>query len=128
MAVRQDGDREGWLRFFLRGVAETAEEAIDTAQAIVRLREDHHKHLQKRGAGVNDVRLLDLLFQRPLINVALVMNQLEVTHATAGKLVGQLMDAGLLDEITGRKRNRVFRYTPYWRLFQDVGEIPPEQQ
>jgi hypothetical protein len=45
-----------------------------------------------------------------------------MTASSAGCLVDQLAGDGLLDEITGRKRNRVFRYTPYWRLFQDENE------
>lgn len=56
------------------------------------------------------------------MNVALVTDQLNVTHATAGKVIDQLIGVGLLEEITGRKRDRVFRYTPYWRLFQDADD------
>lgn len=123
MAVRQEGNWEGWLQFFLRGVAETAEEATDTARAIVAMREAHHELLRTRASGVNEARLLDLLFQRPLVNVALVARLLDVTRVTATRLVDQLSQAGLLEEITGRKRDRVFRYTPYWRLFQDVDEL-----
>jgi Fic family protein len=109
MAVRQEGDWEGWLQFFLRGVAETAEEATHTARAIVHLREENHGLLRDRGAGANEVRLLDLLFQRPLVNVGLVRQLLGVTNVTATRLVDQLASDGLLDEVTGRKRNRVFR-------------------
>jgi DNA-binding MarR family transcriptional regulator len=59
------------------------------------------------------------------VNVALVTDQLNVTHATAGKLIAQLVRVGLLEEITGQKRNRIFRYTPYWRLFQDADDSEP---
>ena len=69
MAVRQDGNWEGWLRFFLRGVAETAEEATATTEAIVHLQEEHRVLLQDEGLGLNGLKLLDLLFQRPLVNV-----------------------------------------------------------
>lgn len=119
MAVREDGNWEGWLRFFLRGVAETAEEAIVTARAIVRLREEHRARIQEHGHGANEHRLLDFLFQRPLVNIALVAGQLDVTGVTASRIVERLTAIGLLDEISGRDRNRVYRYTPYWRLFQD---------
>jgi len=123
MAVRRDGDWEGWLRFFLRGVAETAEEASDTAQAIVDLREAHYALVHAKGLGSNGMRLLDLLYQRPLVNVALVMQLLDVSDVTASRTIRQLESLGLLEEITGRKRDRVFRYTPYWRLFQDATEV-----
>lgn len=120
MAVREDGNWEGWLRFFLRGVAETAEEATTTAEAIVGLREEHRALLQEEGLGLNGLRLLDLLFQRPLVNVNLVRESLGgSSYNTANNLVEQFTDLGLLREVTGKQRNRVFRYTPYWRLLQE---------
>lgn len=124
-AIRQSGDWEGWLRFFLRGVAETAEEATATAEAIVRLREEHRALLQDEGLGLNGLRLLDLLFQRPLVNVNLVRDTLEVrSYNTANNLVEQLASLGLLEEVTGGQRNRVFRYTPYWRLLEEPEPAP----
>jgi Fic family protein len=123
MSVRHDGNWEGWLAFFLRGVAETAEEAVETARAIVSLREDHHQSILDRGMGTNGPRLLDILFQRPLVNAALVAESLAINYTTATRLIGQFENAGLLHEITGRRRNRVFRYTPYWRLFLDAGDV-----
>jgi Fic family protein len=116
-AVRQDGGWEGWLRFFLRGVAETAEEA--TAEAIVRLREEHRALLQKEGLGLNGLRLLDLLFRRPLVDVGLIRHELGVAFNTANKLAERLEVFDLLEETTGGQRNRIFRYTPYWRLLEN---------
>lgn len=125
MAVRTQGDWEGWLRFFLLGIALTAEEATTTARAIVQLREDHRSQLQSHGSGINESRLLDLLFQRPLVNVRLVSAELGVADVTASRVIDRMVDLDLLEEITGRQRGRVFRYVPYWRLFQDVGEPEP---
>ncbi len=122
MAVRQEGDWEGWLQFFLSGVAETAEEATNTARAIVSLREDHQQLVYASGLGTNGALLLDFLCRRPLVNSALIADQLGINFTTANRLIGHFERTGLLDEITGRKRNRVFRYTPYWRLFQDENE------
>jgi Fic family protein len=120
MAVRQNGNWVGWLHFFLRGVAETAEEATATAEAIVRLQEKHRALLQSEGLGLNGLRFLDLLFQRPLVNVNLVQESLGVSSfTTANKLVEQLEALGLLEEVTGGQRNRIFRYTPYWRLLEE---------
>ncbi len=62
MAVRQEGDWEGWLQFFLRGVAETAEEATDTARAIVSLREDHQQLVYAGGLGTNGALLWTFCF------------------------------------------------------------------
>jgi Fic family protein len=124
MAVREDGDWEGWLRFFLRGVAETAEEATTTARAIVQMQAEHRTLIQEQGLGMNGLRLLDLLFQRPLVNIKLVEEALGVVYMTANKLVDHFVALGLLTEITGGRRNRIYRFVPYWQLLQEAEPIP----
>jgi Fic family protein len=126
MAIRNSGDWESWLRFFLTGVAQTAEEATATARAILDLREEHRHRVQEQTSGVNGLRLLDLLFERPLVHVNLVKDSLGISFVTANRLVEQLESLGVLDEITGRKRDRIFSYTPYVALFQD--EAPTAQE
>jgi Fic family protein len=66
MSVRDDGNWEGWLKFFLRGVEETAKEATRTAKAMLHLRETHRALVDQHSLGQNSLRLLDLLFERPL--------------------------------------------------------------
>ena len=117
-AIRVDGDWEGWVRFFLQGVAETAEEAAATAQAIIGLREAHQRQIASAGLGRNEMRLVDMRFQRPLVNVALKAEVLGVTYATANKIAERCVSLGLLEKVTGRKRGRVFRYAPYIGLFE----------
>ncbi|HEX3723781.1 MAG TPA: Fic/DOC family N-terminal domain-containing protein, partial [Nitrolancea sp.] len=75
-AIRENGDWEGWLRFVLRGVAETAEEATTTARAIVALRARHRDLFQSERLGDNSQRLLDLLLDRPIVNTTLVTQSL----------------------------------------------------
>jgi Fic family protein len=120
MAIREAGDWEGWLRFFLRGVAESAEEAMFTARAIVSLREQHRELIQSRHLGTNAHRLLGLLFNRPIINVALVKDSLDISAATAGRLVTEFETLNLLEEITGGQRRRRYRYSPYLALFAET--------
>ena len=122
-AIRQRGDWEGWLRFFLRGAAETATEATQTARAILALREKDRGRVQEQ-TGLGGVRLLDFLFDRPLINVNLVKDSLEISFATANNLVGEFERAGLLREITGGRRRRVFRYHSYLALLRDDQPTP----
>jgi Fic family protein len=121
MAVRLKGDWEGWLRFFLRGVVQTAKEASATAEQIFELRESHRATIIERG-GDNGLRLLSALFQRPLLNVNLAASILGTTYPTASRLVSGLEEIGILEEITGRKRSRIYRYEPYVSLFDD----PPD--
>ena len=126
MAIRTNGDWEGWLRFFLRGVAETAQEAADTAEHIFELRETH-RTLALAETGTNGLKLLSLLFQRPLVNVNLVTHELDVTFPTANRLVGRFEELGLLTETTGQRRSRVFRYEPYLRLFDEPHETEDQR-
>lgn len=130
-AIREHGDWEGWLRFFLKGVAETAEEATTTARSIVHLKESHRSLIQDQGIGTNGLRLLDLLFHVPLVNVRYVEEHLGIAFITASKLIRQFEALGLLHEVTGGKRNRQFRYSSYLRLFDipsfDSGEASPLQ-
>lgn len=118
-AIREDGDWEGWLRFFLRGVAETAQEATHTAREIVTMREAHRTHITDAGLGTNGTRLLDLLFQQPMINVNYVKDRLGLSFVTAGKLVSRLESLGLVRETTGNQRRRRYAYAPYLALLRE---------
>jgi Fic family protein len=120
-AVRDTGDWEAWLGFFLRGVAEVSREATTTAAAILRMREEYRASIAEhlgRAAG-NGHRIMDRLFDHPIVTVAIVRDWLGVTNPAANTLVSRLVDVGLLREITGYARNRRFRFDPYLRLFED---------
>lgn len=123
MSVRRDGDWLPWIHFFLRGVLWTARDATDTAQEIIRLREQDRDALVSSGPGMNELRLLDSLFQRPLVNTSLVMEMLKVSDVTARKVIGNLQKAGVLEEITGKDRYRVYRYVRYWKIFTDRADV-----
>lgn len=114
-AVRESGDWEGWLRFFLRGVAEAASEATATAGAILRLRDEHD--LGIRDLPTNASRLLDRLYQQPLVTATSVQHALGISWPTANKLLTEFQERHILDEITGQRRNRIYRYSPYLELF-----------
>lgn len=121
-AIREKGDWEGWLRFFLQGVAEVSEEATATIGAILALREEHRARITEhlgRVAG-NGHRVLEELFVRPIISVPEVQELIETSYPPANNLVARLEELGILTEITGYSRNRRFRYEPYVRLFADA--------
>jgi Fic family protein len=120
-AIRDEGEWEAWLRFFLRGVAEVAHEATVTARQIVGMREAHRALITSdlgRGAGKALV-LLEQLYFRPIVNVNSVMQATDLSFARANHLVARLEDLGLLRETSGRTRNRVFSYEPYMTLFRE---------
>jgi Fic family protein len=110
-AIRFDGDWEGWLKFFLRGVFEVSVAATRTARHILDLRESHRKL-------VENPDLLEYLFEQPIVTVNMVKAHFGCTFATAGKLIARYVAAGLLREITGRQRDRIFRYDSYLTLFE----------
>ena len=126
MTIRFAGDWEGWLRFFLTGVAEVAREAEQTARQIVQLRERIRQLAQEARMSASALRLLDHLFERPVINVKAAADELEISYVRANALIRELCEIGVLSETTGGSRNRIFRFGPYLDLFADVNVGPTE--
>ncbi len=120
-AVRDSGNWEGWLKFFLRGVYEVAQEAAATARKIVNLKEEHHQLvLNKMGRrSGNAIALLESLYFRPIFTVEHAEAITNLSYPNANTLIKDLSDIGLLQEITGQKRNRAFSYAPYLAVFRD---------
>ncbi len=119
MAIRNSGDWEGWLKFFLRGVYQVSIGATKTAREIHKLREQDRSKISEHLSGSsNGHRLLDYLFQQPVLNVGMAKSHLNCSDATAGKIIDGLAGLGILQEMTGHRRNRIFRYGPYVKLFE----------
>jgi Fic family protein len=128
-AIRNDGNWEGWLKFFLRGVFEVSQAATATARAILDLREAHRQSIaQLMGGSTSGLILLDYLFEQPITTVRRVEQHLNCSYVTASKLADRFVELSLLREMTGGQRNRVFRYEPYLALFESAGmaTAPPE--
>lgn len=120
-AVRDRGDWEGWLKFFLKGVYEVAQEAATTARQIVNLKEEHRQLILSelgRKSG-NAIALLESLYFRPIFTVEHVETITNLSYSNANSLIKQLIELGILQEITGQKRNRAFSYAPYLAIFGD---------
>jgi hypothetical protein len=96
-------------------------EAALTAAAIARTREECRTNIAERlgRAAGNGHRILERLFDHPIVAVATVRQWLGVTPAGANTLVSRLVEAGILRELTGYARNRRFRFEPYLRLFEE---------
>ncbi|MCA9799061.1 MAG: Fic family protein [Cyanobacteria bacterium HKST-UBA04] len=120
MRIRTQGDWEGWLKFFLRGMIEVSKEATQRARDIVAMREAHRERISDHLGHKtrNGLLLLELLFHRPLVTVSMVEAHLACSYNTANKLVIELEALGLLNEITGAKRNRAYLYNTYYQIFQ----------
>lgn len=123
--VRDSGDWEGWLAFFLRGIVSVSREATETARRILALRENHRAAVTAGlgRAAANGHRVLEHLYQRPILSVAGVQALTGSTYTAANNLVARMVGLGILVEATGYQRNRVFRYQAYIDIF---GEQPKE--
>ena len=119
-SVRDTGDWEGWLRFFLQGVVEVAGEAADTVRQIQLLRErDRDAVTDTFGrAAANGLRVLERLYRHPYVNVTTVQEITGTSFAGANQLVSRMVESGVLIEVTGQARNRVFAYQRYIDLFE----------
>ena len=121
LAVTDRGDWEGWMLFFLRGVAEVGEDAATLAQRILLMREDHRRLVTDTfgRTAANGHVVLERLYEFPVTWVSDVEDLAGVSYTAANQLVARLVDAGILREITGQRRNRVFIYQSYTDLFND---------
>jgi Fic family protein len=119
-AVRDAGDWEGWLTFFLRGVEDVSKQATETARRILALREDHRFMITDRlgRAAGNGHRVLEHLYKHPIVSVHEVQELIGTTYPAANDLVARLAALGILSEFTGNARNRRFIYGSYTSLFQ----------
>ncbi|HRJ51935.1 MAG TPA: Fic family protein [Candidatus Thiothrix moscowensis] len=120
MAVRQGNHLREWLLFFLHGVAETAQSSIAVFKSILLLKERIDRDVLPR-FGVrrqeNAQQLMRYLYRKPVVDVKTVTALLETTQKTAGSLVDDLVSYGVLAEITGQRRNRLFVFREYLGLF-----------
>ena len=127
-AVRDKGDWENWLAFFLRGVIQVSGEAAETTRRVLLMREQHRAAITEhlgRAAG-NGHRVHESLFNRPIASVGEIQQLTGTSYAAANQLVARMCDIGILREMTGYSRNRRFRYDAYVRLFTDDPEEAPE--
>ncbi len=120
MAVRTDNQLANWVRFFLQGVIETAENSIATFQNIIRLRgEIERSRIITLGRKQPEaIRLLNELYKQPIMDGTQIAGIMGVHASTANRLIADLVKLDLLKELTGYKRNRIYAFEPYIRLFK----------
>jgi Fic family protein len=112
--VRTDGDWEGWIAFFLEGVATIAEEAVQSARELFALvSRDRGRVMAAGKASVVASRLFEELPRHPVVTIAGAVKLLETTKPTAAKAIALLEEVGVLTETTGRRRDRTFSYAKY---------------
>lgn len=119
-AIREDGDWEGWLKFFLVGVIRVGDQAISNAEALISLHENHHQALVDSHVPPLGFRLLDYLCEQPTVTVKMVEQKLNCSYMTAQRLIAEFEKLELLVESTGHKRNKRYEYSPYLALWSEI--------
>jgi Fic family protein len=116
-AVRDRGDWEAWVEFFLAGVVETANEAVETARQLLTLFEEDRTRIRALGRpAASMLRVHDLLQRQPMIGIVPASKQLKLTHPTVMKALANLQELEIVHEITGRRRGRLFAYGRYMNI------------
>lgn len=117
--VRTKNDMKQWIKYFLVGIAETAEQATHTLSAVIALKQkletDIYQSFGKKSSKSN--LLLKQLFKKPVIHVKQVQTITQTSYKAANDLVSDFVRAGILKEMTGQSRNRVFIFKEYVELF-----------
>ena len=126
-SLLESGNWDSWLRFFLRGVAESAALSTEEIRRLAKLRQEHSDAITANlGHAVGrGLRVLNRLFHHPLATVASVQAITGTSYVAANLLVSRFVRLGILDEVTGFRRNRVFLYGPYVRLFDADSQGQP---
>ena len=107
-AIRTSGDWSGWLGFFLNAVVGQSRDAVDRSGRILALREEYRERLLQAKGAASPQRLLDALFLSPAVNIRGAQDMLQINYLTALRAVEALVEAGILREVTGGRRNRIF--------------------
>ncbi len=121
--VRSSGDWEQWLEFFLDGVYETATGAVDTANRLLALFAEDERLLRNGGVTLGNVyRAHAHMHARPIATINSIATHLAITYPTAAKAMKVLADNGIVLEITGHQRNRVYAYHRYLGILNEGTE------
>lgn len=115
-----EGDWEAWLDFFLEGVENTASNAVQTAQRLLAMFREDADRVQSIGrAAASALRVFNVLRERPLVTLNEVHRRAGISFPTATKGMNALVELGIVRELTGRRRNRVFAYDRYLSILNE---------
>lgn len=118
--VRESNDIGHWVRFFLQAVVETSESGKRTFQRILALRQELEQEVVKLGRRAENARqLIMYLYGTPTITVNKAMQLLNIKYVPANGLITTLASMGILEEVTGYQRNRIFLFRRYFDIFRD---------
>lgn len=119
LAVSQKGDWEAWLRFFLRGVSEQARESTFRMERLQEIRAKYQPIAEQARNALRMTAVIDFLFSRPVLSVSQASDGLHIPYKTAQAYLLKLVQEGVLREVTGYARNRIFQADEILRAIQE---------
>jgi len=122
--VRMEGDWEAWLDFFLEGVEQTASNAVETAKRLLTLFQRDEQVIQKAGRSASTLlRVFRVLCERPLVTLNQICERSELSFPAASHAMATLAQLGIVREVTGQRRNRIFAYNEYLNILNEGTEV-----
>lgn len=122
--VRLHGTWETWLEFFLEGVFKLAKQAIGAANMINRLLEADYARLESLGrARFSCIQIFEYLKKLPQVTVNLLAEELGMTAPTARSSINHMVELGMLEEISGKKRDKIYVYRQYLNILEEGTEL-----
>lgn len=118
LSVSRRGTWKEWVLFFLEGVESQARDAVRRSHRLQDLRREHRARFQATQSSARLLQVVDLLFEAPILTVNQVKEAIEVSFPSANRYIGQLEDAGIVHEITGQARNRLYRADEIMRAIE----------
>ena len=116
--VRTKNDLAGWIKFFLEAMIETARSGAKTFEDILSLKQEMDTMTQTFGKKAHNAsKLIEYLYQRPIVTINDVVEVLSVSKPTASILVKEFEDKGILRELTGYQRNKLFVFEKYLDIY-----------
>ena len=123
MAVRKSGDWEGWIKFFLKGIASVSDEATESAKLIIQLKEKYSQILSDKSNN-NYIKLLDHLFETPFICKNSAAEFLQISYPTASTIIEEFVRQNILTDITpDQQRNKRYCFVEYVNILNRGTEL-----
>jgi Fic family protein len=121
--VRTRGDWEAWLDFFLIGVRDTADQAANAARRILALFEEDQRKIESLGRPAASVlRVFQHMQRNPIVAIPTTAKKIGISAPTVAKSLGHMIELGILHEVTGRERHRLFVYDKYLAILNEGTE------
>lgn len=118
MQAREKNDISRWFKFFLTGIIETAESGVKTFEEILLLQKENEEKIKSLGSrSANALKVITELYKLPVIDANRVASITGLSNASAYTLISSMEKCGILSEVTGGKRGRVYMLRKYFNIF-----------